>query len=179
MYYNVHSEPRNYVVWLWLCKIHLIESSNMQKMWNIKKTYTAFENNILCKQKYCFYSYNLVEKIIWRIPCDISRYFFGFSNAAFIFFIFHIFWIILLLDFTFSHLWISEFFNFWIILLLDLTFSRLLDFWTFGFFTFPFGVSFSANNAGQQNAQQFKTFINNFTTFLYSYFFVVLVLWML
>jgi len=65
---------------------------------------------------------NLVEKIIWITSCDISRYFFGFSNAAFIFFIFHIFWIILLLDLTSSH---------------------LLDFRTFGFFIFPFWVSFS------------------------------------
>ena len=52
--------------------------------------------------------------------------FWEFSNATFIFFIFHIFWMNLLLDFTFSHLLYNsiigfyiftsfEFFNFWIL----------------------------------------------------------------
>ena len=72
-------------------------------------------------KKYYFYLYNLVEKIILRKPCNISRYFlvfknkhrlllYGFSNAAYIFFIFQLcifctfgFWIIQFLDFTISH----------------------------------------------------------------------------
>ena len=57
-------------------------------------------------------------------------YFVGFSNAAFIFFIFHIFWIF-------------HFLIFWIILLLEFTFSYLLDFLSSVFFIFPFLVSFS------------------------------------
>ena len=42
-----------------------VKSDNriIQKMLNRKKVYAAFENNI-CKQKHCFYLYNLVEKII-------------------------------------------------------------------------------------------------------------------
>ena len=63
----------------------------------------------------------------------ITINFFGFSNAAFIFFIFHIF-----LDFTFSHLLDFTFSN-----LLDFTFLHLLDFWALVFFIFPFWVSFS------------------------------------
>ena len=48
------------------------------------------------------------------------NYRFGFPNAAYIFFIFHIFCLFELL-------------NFWIILLFDLTFSQLLHIWTFRF----------------------------------------------
>ena len=83
-------------------------------------------------------------------------HYFGFSNDAFIFFIFYIFWIILLLDFTFSHLLdftfshlldftFSHLLDFTFSLLLDFTFSHLLDFWTFVFFIFPFRVSFSGS----------------------------------
>ena len=58
---------------------------------------------------------------------------FGISNAAYIFFIFLIFCIIVLLDFwTFRFLNNSSFYN-WI--LLDI--SHLLDFWTFRFLYFP------------------------------------------
>ena len=53
--------------------------------YNIKKIYAAFENN-MCKQKYYFYLYSLIEKIIY---CSKNNdYSFGFSNAASIFFIF-------------------------------------------------------------------------------------------
>ena len=52
--------------------------------------------------------------------------FFGFSNAAFIFFIFHIF-----LYFTFSHLLYFTFSH-----LLDFTFSHLLDNSIIGFYIF-------------------------------------------
>ena len=82
--------------------------------------------------------------------------FFGFSNVAFIFFIYftsfwifhvHIFWILHfrifcilhclhLLYFTFSHLLYSTFLHLYIF-----TFSYLLHFWAFVFFIFPFWVS--------------------------------------
>jgi hypothetical protein len=72
-------------------------------------------------------------KIIDRLICikNNDDYFFGFSNAAFIFFIFHIFWIILLLYFTFSQLLyftFSHLLYFTLSHLLDFTFSHLLDF---------------------------------------------------
>ena len=83
---------------------------------------------------------------------------FGFSNAAYIFFIFELcifelfdFWIILLLYFTISHLLHNTHFIkpyrslVLIILLLDFTISHLLDFRTFGFLYFLFWVSFSGS----------------------------------
>ena len=79
----------------------------------------------------------------------MTIHFFGFSNAAFIFFKFHIF-----MDFTFSSLLYSTFshllyFKFSHLLystflhLYIFTFSHLLHFWTFVFFIFSFWVSFS------------------------------------
>ena len=52
----------------------ICENFKSKKMWNIKKINAAFENNI-CKQKYCFYLYNFVEKIIWKIPCFPAIFF--------------------------------------------------------------------------------------------------------
>ena len=74
------------------------------------------------------------------------------------------FWIILLLDFTFSHLWDIWTFWFWMILLLDFTFSHLLDFWTFGILYFPFWVSFSVLTF--KSALKNSPFIIIYTLFL-------------
>ena len=94
--------------------------------------------------------------------------FFGFSNAAFMFFT-----CLHLLDFTFSHLLyftFSHLLDFTFSHLLDFTFSHLLDnsiigfyilhisigFWTFVFFIFPFWVSFSVYifAFGEYNSKQ-------------------------
>ena len=102
--------------------------------------------------------------------------FFGFTNSAFIFFIFYIFLDVTfshLLDFTSSHLLYSTFSHllyFTFSHLLDFTFSHLLDnsiigfyilhisigFWTFVFFIFPFWVSFSVYifAFGEYNSKQ-------------------------
>ena len=72
--------------------------------------------------------------------------FFGFPNAAFIFFLFQIFWIILLLYF-----------------------SHLLDFWTFGFFIFPFWVSFSGLSVTWRKTKNSQTYVQS-TSFTYSLF---------
>ena len=80
---------------------------------------------IYVNKKYCFYSYNLVEKIIWKNTLRYFPQFFGgFSNATFTFFIFHIFWIILLLDLHFSSF---ESFYYWILHFHIFCFVELLD----------------------------------------------------
>ena len=65
-----------------------------------------------------------------------NNFLYGFSNAAYIFFIFQLsifelldFWIILFLDFAISHFCIFELLDYRIILLLDFIISHSLHFW--------------------------------------------------
>ena len=94
---------------------------------------------IYVNKKYCFYSYNLVEKIIWRIPCDISRNFFWIlKSRVYFLYISHllnnsIIGFYIFTSFVFLNCWILHFsFSG-----RDFTFSHHLYFWTVGFFIFP------------------------------------------
>ena len=112
------------------CKIQKMWKFKIQKMWKCKenkrgiwesKKLSLFLMQISLLNILYFFLIHcariyLCEKEEKSGHIKNNDIFFGFSNAAFIFF-------------TFSHLF-------------DFTFSHLLDFWTFVSFIFPFWVSF-------------------------------------
>ena len=95
---------------MWKWRIHKIWKCKIQKMWKCKENKRGID--------ICVHNESKNYKMFNRLICvkNNDNDFFLISNAAFIFFIFHIF-----LDFTFSHLLYSTFSH-----LLYSTFSHIL-----------------------------------------------------